>query len=229
VRTKPELSTKCGTSLPVSAAALGILAVDWNCQDTFLWGLRLGAMGFGYRSWTPLLTGRLGLQFPLPSSNSLPTDRTDTGQKWETNRRWLAKGTIQYVLIPDQAFASLPTLNTSSRFTHPSIQQWSVVADSNVTFEVSKQSENPNSPLAAWGIRLWQTLPKSWRTIGALNSTRNAELNGITLVAHVSKEKWRGVVGIGAMTAAVDRIALTFFYPTIEFSYLPFEDTKISP
>ncbi|NBW81259.1 hypothetical protein EBR21_05845 [bacterium] len=216
-------------SLPVSAAALGILAGDWNCQDTFLWGLRLGAVGFGYRAWAPLMTGRLGLRFPFPTAGSLPPEGTQAGQKWGTSSRWLAEGTIQYVLLPDQAFASLPQLSTASRFTHPSIQQWNVVADTNMTFEVGKQSENPNSPVSGWGVRLWQTLPKSWRTVGALNSTRNAELNGITLVAHIGSERWRGVLGIGAMTAAVDQIAVTFFYPTIELSYTPFEDSKISP
>lgn len=65
--------------------------------------------------------------------------------------------------------------------------------------------------------------------MGALNSTRNVELNGITLVAHIDGERWRSVVGIGAMTAAVDQIALTFFYPTIEVSYLLFKGSQISP
>ncbi|MFZ9518974.1 MAG: hypothetical protein ACO3A4_00700 [Silvanigrellaceae bacterium] len=171
----------------------------------------------------------MGLRFPPLPSQTVPPGRTDESQKHDTNVRWSAQGTLQYVFLPAQAFATLPTMNTTNRLTHPSLQQWSVLADSNVTFELSKASQNPGSAFAAWGVQLWQTLPQSWRTVGALNSTRNVELNGITLVAHIDGERWRSVVGIGAMTAAVDQIALTFFYPTIEVSYLLFKGSQISP
>jgi hypothetical protein len=70
------------------------------------------------------------------------------------------------------------------------------------------------APTSAFGIKIWQTVPPRWRTLGALQDTRNANAHGVVGTYFFQKNRWSGEVGIGRMTADVDRVSATFFYPT---------------
>lgn len=128
-------------------------------------------------------------------------------------------GLIRYVFLADNAFDSLTSLPNQSWLSNPSLQQWSLLSESDVSLELTWKSDTPTFLSQGFALKLWQTLPPQWRTVGALRQTRNTDLNGISLNALFQENRWQGRIGIGRMTFASDQLAATFFYPTFEVSY----------
>jgi len=144
---------------------------------------------------------------------------------------WQVSGSVGYVLLQNNAFRGTHPWRDSQWILTPSIQQWALLTDSDVTLELTQKTQNSNALFDAYTLKLWQTLPRAWRIVGALRDTEDTDLSGIALLASVKKQHWSGRFGLGRALVATDRLAATFFYPTIELAYhlRPSAQTMPSP
>jgi hypothetical protein len=200
----PETTPSCSASLPLTRAIIGLVSADWNCQSSFDWGLTAGAVPFGFEKWHPFAIGRLGVRYE--------------------GGGWQALGELGYAFLEAKAFDGLEELNPSHPIKSPSIQQWALLSESSVSVEFTTPafSDDPTALTKSYGLQLWQALPSVWRTVGALRNTRTSDLNGINLLAHFASrnQRWKGSAGLGRMTASIDQVAVSFFYPVFELSYV---------
>lgn len=169
-------------------------------------------MGFAWKRWLPFATGKLAVGYPPEPSSSAPSDH-------RTPADWQIAGKVSYVFLPDGAFSNLGSLAAPSPLSTPALQQWSLLADADVSLTLSLNSADKNSFFNSYSIKLWQTLPPQWRTLGALRDTRDADLQGLIFQAHLRKNNWSGSLGAGRMAIALDKISLSFFYPKAELTY----------
>ncbi|MEY3902060.1 MAG: hypothetical protein RL189_1366 [Pseudomonadota bacterium] len=202
----------CTTSLPLSPSIAGVIAADWRCEGSFQWAVQAGAVGFAWKKWQPFATGGLAVGYPPWHSNPAAADQPSAAV-------WQVAGQVSYVFLPDGAFANLDNIASTSSLSTPALQQWSLLADADVSLTLRLNSETRNSTIHSYSLKLWQTLPSQWRTLGALRDTRDAELQGLIFQAHWRKNSWSGTLGAGRMAIALDKISLSFFYPKAELTY----------
>ena len=208
---KPS-SRKCAASLPLSASIAGVFAADWRCKGTFQWTIQAGIVGFAWKRWLPYATGKLAVGYP-------PEHPGPAAGHQPTSSNWQMVGQVSYVFLPDGAFANLDRLAARSSITTPALQQWGLLADADASLTLRLNAEDKNSFFNSYSIKLWQTLPPQWRTLGALRDTRDAELQGLIFQTHLDKDNWSGTFGVGRMAIALDKISLSFFYPKAELTY----------
>lgn len=169
-------------------------------------------MGFAWKRWLPFATGKLAVGYPPEHSSSAAPHHP-------TPAAWQVVGQVSYVFLPDGAFSDLGSLASPSPLSTPALQQWSLLSDADVSLTLRLNSEDKNSFFNSYSLKLWQTLPPQWRTLGALRDTRAAELQGLIFQAHWRKNSWSGTLGAGRMAIALDKISLSFFYPKAELTY----------
>jgi hypothetical protein len=191
----------------------GIISGAWGCSGTERWEVRLGTVLNDSEFITPYIRTSAGVS--LPANPRLKDTEPLAG--------WEFVQSIKYAFVPEESFERSIDWKGGSVLSSPSLQQWSMLLDSEIALEIVKRNFNSDSYRRAWGVKFWQVLPPSWRTLGALRDTRNANAYGLTLKAEFQAGPWRAQVGAGRMTLAVDRIVASFFYPSVEISFWPGE------
>lgn len=126
---------------------------------------------------------------------------------------------IHYTYLPEASFNPIESLASKSNpLLSPAVQQWSTFLDSEVALELLKKAGGSHLSITHWGLKVWQSLPPQWRSLGALRDTRNSNLNGLQAIARFQGQRWRAQAGLGRMTVAIDRVATTFIHPTVDLS-----------
>jgi hypothetical protein len=166
----------------------------------------------GFKKWTPFTRGRLGLGHDF--------HRETVHYSNERSSTWGVYGNLNYVFLLNDAFAELSELSSSKPYFTPSLQQWNLLSESDVSFEIIRGNSPETSVFDTYRLKIWQTLPRSWRFVGGLRHTRDAELAGITILASFNSQRWSGSIGFGRAMIATDKIVASFFYPTAEISYV---------
>jgi hypothetical protein len=166
----------------------------------------------GFKRLTPFLEAQLGVGFNIPSST-----RTDGGQ---FRSAWRTQASIAYVFLLNNAFEGLESSRPSGLFSTPSLQQWNLLSQSDISFEFIRGTVNKPSIFDSYRLRIWQTIPRTWRFAGALRDTLDAEMSGITLLASFNNGRWAGSVGVGRGMISTGNITAGFFYPTAEIAYI---------
>lgn len=204
------MANNCSLSLPVSAIAAGLFAGDVYCINQIQWGLRAGAAAMGFSHWVPFIRGRIGVSFP-------PVQPYRENSPKMTRRQ--VSGSLGYVFLQNTAFRGTHPWRETQWLLTPSIQQWALLTDSDVSLEFTQKTQNSNAFFDAYSLKLWQTLPRAWRVVGALRDTEDTDLAGMAFLASVERKNWRARFGLGRALVTTDRLAATFFYPTIELAY----------
>ena len=199
----------CLDSFPVTSALTGVVSAELECGGDFLWGLRAGTVLLGFKKPVLYLRGSLGVSYPpLPTPGSL-----------SSQNEWQLLQYIHYIYLPEASFNPIESLNkTSNLLLSPAVQQWSIFLDSEVALELLKKAGRNHLNITHWGLKVWQSLPPQWRSLGALRDTRNSSLNGLQAIARFQGQRWRAQAGLGRMTVAIDQVATTFIHPTVELS-----------
>ncbi|NBO39120.1 hypothetical protein EBU99_11115 [bacterium] len=200
-----ENRPNCLASLPITPLVVGTLAAQWECQGSVLWSVRAGVLFVSKNSLVPFFRGELGLKLPM----SEPRQQAI----------WVIHPVIRYHFWPEINSQDVLSLPTTRSLNSREIQTWLALIDSDVRLEFLRQQSFFSEIFSHWGIRIWQTLPSQWRTLGSLRTTRSADMSGVSLVAQRDKGKLRGTLGIGRMTINIDRISASFFHPSVELSY----------
>jgi hypothetical protein len=199
------LSAPCVLSLPVSAGISGLVAGQLDCSHSLNWGIRTGVALLGFEKPVPYVRATVGIAYPTESA---------LREKVAPPQGWQLLQTLRYVYLPGNSFEKIQNLSSEQAYKSPAIQQWSVLLDSDVAFELRFLELENRTPEPFFGIKVWQTLPQRWRTLGALQDTNDADAHGIVGNYYFRRKQWSVELGIGRMTVEVDRVAATFFHPT---------------
>lgn len=204
VNTRPP---ECRTTAPLSPLLVGIVSIEIGCRSYFDWQLRSGGLLVSFRTPTPYLRTSVGLTFPQktssPEQNSQP--------------EWQIVQNLKYVYVPEKSFEFSSSDFKNKPIFLPSMQQWSIFLDSEVSLEFQKILPGGSFQPTMWGIKIWQTIPAQWRSLGALRDTRNNEVNGYQITTKYQSKSWSAYLGLGRMNVAIDRISLNLIHPTVEF------------
>ena len=154
----------------------------------------------------------MGIGFDIP-----PKANAEVGHSPSV---WRTQASVSYVFLHNSAFEGLESSQPAGNLSTPALQQWNLLSQSDVSFEIIRNTERKTSLFDSYRLKIWQTIPRTWRFTGALRDTRDAEMSGVTLLAAFNHRQWTGSAGVGRGMISTGKITAGFFYPAAEISYI---------